>query len=89
MPSERPFDSARPFLKPHNPVSRGHMHALMEGDLYFILNGDGSVELFDVTADPLGLDDISSRPEYRETVARFRAVLAPSVERYAARHQER
>ncbi len=81
--------SARPFLKPHNPVSRGHMHAVMEGDLYFILNGDGSAELYDITADPLGLDDLSSRPGHREAVARFRAILAPAVERYAERHQER
>lgn len=78
--------SGLPVMLPHNPVSRGHMQAVFEGDLYFILNGDGSTELYDVAVDPWCLTDLSSFPEHRETVARLEAHLRPVAERYRQVH---
>jgi arylsulfatase A-like enzyme len=78
--------SGLPFMQAHNPVSRGHMQAALEGDLYFILNGDGSTELYDIVRDPWCQTDLSSLPEHRETVARLQGRLRPVAERYAEVH---
>lgn len=78
--------SGLPVMRPHNPVSRGHMQATFEGDLYFVRNGDGSTELYDIVLDPWCLTDLSSRPEHRETVARLGARLRPVAERYREVH---
>lgn len=78
--------SGLPVMLAHNPVSRGHMQAVFEGDFYFIRNGDGSTELYDIARDPWCLTDLSNLPEQRERVSRLEAYLRPVAERYLQVH---
>ncbi|HXE57980.1 MAG TPA: sulfatase [Gemmatimonadales bacterium] len=38
--------------EPHEPVTRGDMRSLAAGRLHYILNGDGTEELYDLVTDP-------------------------------------
>jgi arylsulfatase A-like enzyme len=60
---------------PHVPVTKGDMKSLVEGDLHFILNGDGTGELYDMRADPREEHDLADTPAGAEIAQRMRAQL--------------
>ena len=54
---------------------RGEMKSLVAGNLHYIRNGDGSEELYDITADPLEENDLTLSPSGRSAAATFRQLL--------------
>jgi len=70
---------ARATLRSHRgieafyPLSRGHMSAAIDGDWYYILNGDGVEELFRLSEDPEERTDEAHDEE--AVVARMRSLV--------------
>ena len=62
------------------PGSRGRMRSLLSQNLHFILNGDGSEELYDLTDDPWEQTDLSRRSDYGDALGRFRSALGAPEE---------
>ncbi|HXE57748.1 MAG TPA: sulfatase, partial [Gemmatimonadales bacterium] len=79
-------DPARPIAStirrvanqvPWYPASVGDLHAVVLGDLRYIVNvGSRREELYRMTADPLERHDLSATPEGAAALPRFRRVLA-------------
>jgi arylsulfatase A-like enzyme len=66
--------------QPWYPVSWGPaMYALVEEGHHYILNGDGSEELYDVTADPREEHNLADAPEAADILARLRGALGTWV----------
>jgi len=65
------------------PVERGPaMYSLVDSTHHYILNGDGSEDLFDLTTDPGEASNLSGVPSYENLIADFREKLkefAPEV----------
>ncbi|MFQ5746599.1 MAG: sulfatase [Gemmatimonadota bacterium] len=60
---------------PNEPIALGDMESLVDGDLHYIRNGDGSEELYDMAADPDELRDLTPRGTHETELARFRVAL--------------
>lgn len=54
---------------PNEPVSNGDMYSLYEGSLQYILNGDGTFELYDVAIDSGGLRNLAGDSTWRARAA--------------------
>jgi arylsulfatase A-like enzyme len=72
--------SGRTWLSDHNPVSRGDMRSLIADGMHYILNGDGTEELYRIVEDPWEYDDLTGQPGEAGHLAWFRAVLNPPDE---------
>ncbi|MCA9739002.1 MAG: sulfatase [Gemmatimonadetes bacterium] len=57
------------------PVVRGPMKAVASGDLYYIRNGDGVEELYDLVSDPWQLSDLIGTPRGAQALPGLRADL--------------
>jgi arylsulfatase A-like enzyme len=64
--------SYSPGLPDWFPVSRGDMRSAIRGPLHYILNGDGTEELFELSTDPAERWDLSERTEYGAALLRLR-----------------
>ena len=51
--------------EPTEPISLGDMHSLYDGLIHYILNGDGSADLYDLTADPDELTNLVADPAWQ------------------------
>ncbi|NNF39205.1 MAG: sulfatase [Gemmatimonadetes bacterium] len=58
------------------PVNEGPMKTIVMGRLQYILNGDGSEELYDIVADPREERDLAEVDAYEAELERLRATLA-------------
>ena len=65
---------------PWLPLAKGSLSSVLHGDFHYIVNGDGTEELYDLSRDPDELIDVSdsSRAQIalkaaRTTLARLRA----------------
>lgn len=57
------------------PVQKGDMRSLAKDDLYYIENGDGVDELYDIVNDPLELDNLAEEPDSQAAVDKYRSIL--------------
>ena len=58
------------------------MYSLVDSAYHYILNGDGTEELFDLRSDPSEMSNIARSPELRTVLGSFRTKLvelAPEV----------
>jgi len=62
-------------LLPRYPVAHGDMQSVIVGNLHYIHNGDGRVELYDTRTDPLEQHDLAGLPALRHTAAALQAAL--------------
>jgi arylsulfatase A-like enzyme len=62
-------------VAPHLPTSRGPMRTIIDERLQYILNGDGTEELYDYVADPDQKVNLASFAEGKALAASFRARL--------------
>lgn len=60
---------------PTDPVSLGEMHSLVEDSLHLILNGDGTVDLYNLAADSAEETNLASLPGWSATIAGLRRTL--------------
>jgi arylsulfatase A-like enzyme len=58
-----------------SPILKGPMTSILDGRFHFILNGDGTGELYDIRSDPWELRDLAGSAEYRRTLAHLRKRL--------------
>jgi len=68
------------FAHPRDPVSKGPMQSLILGSLHYIRNGDGKEELYDLSSDPLELENLSESPDHASAINRFRDLLRDTLE---------
>jgi hypothetical protein len=62
------------------PVSWGAaMHALIDAGHHYILNGDGTEELYDAAADPGETRNLAGDPAAQETLERLRRAMRERV----------
>jgi arylsulfatase A-like enzyme len=59
----------------HVPAARGVMRSLLDDHLFYIRNGDGVEELYDLSTDPDELHDLSRDPSSRADLLRLRESL--------------
>jgi arylsulfatase A-like enzyme len=57
------------------PVFKGDMKSLVTGDTHYILNGDGSEEVYDLRYDPAEHNNIIQTPRGAEVVVQVRRIL--------------
>lgn len=57
------------------PIAKGDMHSVIWRGLHWILNGDGTEELYDLDADPAERENLAGRPEYGGLLKEMRAHL--------------
>ncbi|HSK18814.1 MAG TPA: sulfatase [Longimicrobiales bacterium] len=60
---------------PWLPLAKGTMYSAVLGDFHYIVNGDGTEELFDLSIDPDELVDLSDSSRARATLQRAREEL--------------
>ena len=70
-----------PYLPPWLPASRGTMQSVILDGVHYILNGDGSEELYDFETDVAETENLVDRPERRETLDQARRVLNTLAQR--------
>jgi hypothetical protein len=61
-----------PEAAPHEPVARGALTALIQGNLHYVRHADGQEELFDYRADPEEEVNLAPRAEWSEKLQWFR-----------------
>jgi hypothetical protein len=59
----------------NEPITRGNMSSIRAGDLYYILNGDGVEELYDLAKDPAEEINLARSAEFRPILDDFRRPL--------------
>lgn len=59
------------------PVSKGDMRSVVGDGRRAILNGDGSIEIYDINMDPGERKDLASTPEGQMQASRLRALAGP------------
>ena len=64
---------------PAEPVSKGNMTSLFAGKYQYILNGDGTEELYDVEQDPSLTDNLAGTRAVAPALQRFRAALSTHI----------
>jgi arylsulfatase A-like enzyme len=64
---------------PEEPVTKGNMTALFAGKYQYILNGDGSEELYDVDTDPALKNNLAGNRSAAAALEQFRAALSTHV----------
>jgi arylsulfatase A-like enzyme len=64
-----------PNLPQRYPVSKGNMRSLLMGRFYYIKNGDGHEELYDVENDPLQKSDLVQSGNPPEDLESFRVAM--------------
>jgi hypothetical protein len=57
------------------PVSKGDMKSLAIGDMHYILNGDGSEEVYNLRLDPTEQHDLSQTARGTEAATQARHIL--------------
>jgi arylsulfatase A-like enzyme len=57
------------------PTSKGDMKSVADHGFRYILNGDGTEELYEFDRDPAERHNLAQRPDYREALTRSRQVL--------------
>ncbi len=67
---------------PEEPVTRGNMSSLVVGPAHYILNGDGTEELYDVDRDPSEELNLAGRVDFGPTLHRFRVSLLSRIPKY-------
>jgi arylsulfatase A-like enzyme len=61
------------------PVSRGYMKSFVTGDMHYILNGDGTEEVYDLGNDPAEQNDLIQTPRGAEAAAQARDALKQMI----------
>ncbi len=67
--------SGNTFLPSFYPISKGDMKSIEFDGLRYILNGDGSEELYDFDLDPQELNDLAGTPEGQAALPEYRKLL--------------
>jgi arylsulfatase A-like enzyme len=63
------------LAEPWEPVWAGDMKAVLDDEFHFIVRGDGTEELYNVSADPREENNLVFLAEHTDRVARFRVLL--------------
>jgi arylsulfatase A-like enzyme len=66
------------------PAAKGDMQSWIADGLQFIVNGDGTEELYDLLADPRQADNLAARPEGAERRDRMKSALEAFMARRSA-----
>lgn len=57
-------------------VASGPMHSVLQGNLHYIVNGDGTEDLYDLSMDPDEKSNLSHQPAQETAILWFREYLA-------------
>ena len=68
-----------PDTKSHEPLFKGDMRSLVVDRKHYILNGDGSEEVYDLDTDPLENKDLAGSDEGRQITSRLRSMLKATL----------
>lgn len=69
-----------PDTHPQDPLSKGDMRSLVVDRKHYILNGDGSEEVYDLDADPQENKNLAESDEGRQITQRYRSLLKNDVQ---------
>lgn len=61
---------------PEEPNASGPMHSVLRSNLHYIINGDGTEELFDLSVDPHEDSNLSHLPAWTQEIGAFRDYIA-------------
>jgi arylsulfatase A-like enzyme len=57
------------------PIAKGDMHSVVWRGFHWILNGDGTDELYDLALDPWEKENLAARPEHGALRNEMRAII--------------
>lgn len=68
-----------PFTHPHEPAFLGNMRSVVIDRKHYILNGDGSEEVYDIDSDPHENKNLAGTDEGRQITQQFRSFLKETL----------